>query len=111
MLERQRILQMSDRRVDHSRRRFLGRISALAGCGLLGCLPSSLRTKTDEEAIQQRTLELLGRYPAFDLHTHPGLSPRRGWSPDYGGDEGVAKTVGEMLAGRLSGGFFSLVPT
>ncbi len=103
---------MSDRRFEHSRRRFLGSLFALASCGLLGCSLRSLRTTTEGEAAQQRTLDLLDRYHAFDLHTHPGVFPLRGGSSpgfSYAGDEGVAKTVSEMLNGHLSGGFFSLV--
>ncbi|MFN8341994.1 MAG: membrane dipeptidase [Cyclobacteriaceae bacterium] len=44
----------------------------------------------------------------FDLHAHPGLFPARGL-PGYGGDNGVAKTIGEMKSGKVTGAFFSLV--
>ena len=44
----------------------------------------------------------------FDLHTHPGRFDQVG-SPDYGGDAGVAKTIGEMSANKLSGAFFGLI--
>ncbi|MEQ8302858.1 MAG: membrane dipeptidase [Cyclobacteriaceae bacterium] len=44
----------------------------------------------------------------FDLHAHPGRFYRRGID-QYPGDEAVAKTVGEMNEGRLSGVFLSFV--
>ncbi len=55
-------------------------------------------------------LATLGAAPAltFDLHLHPGLFVYRG-TPQYGGDAGVLRTLGEMRTGGVSGGFVSLV--
>jgi membrane dipeptidase len=47
-------------------------------------------------------------YLSFDLHCHPGAFLSKG-TKAYPGDAAVLKTVTEMNAGRLSGGFFGLV--
>lgn len=102
---------------DRSRRRFLGRMLALTGCGLMGSFPHPSRatpTGVERPAAprkmgQERALDLLDRHRAFDLHTHPGLFPMKGLSPDYAGDDAVAETVSDMLAGHLHGAFFSLI--
>jgi len=45
---------------------------------------------------------------SFDLHCHPGLFFAKG-QEGYAVDAGIAKTLGEMKIGNLSGAFFSLV--
>jgi membrane dipeptidase len=45
---------------------------------------------------------------SFDLHCHPGLFFAKG-QEGYSVDAGIAKTLGEMKTGNLSGAFFSLV--
>jgi membrane dipeptidase len=52
--------------------------------------------------------DFLKSHPAFDLHCHPGMFPRRG-GESYPGDEASAKTVAEMREGGLAAGFFSIV--
>ncbi len=44
----------------------------------------------------------------FDLHCHPGQFIAKGLE-GYSLDTGIAKTLGEMKSGNLSGAFFSLV--
>jgi len=47
-------------------------------------------------------------FPAFDLHAHPGAFFYKG-TPQYAGDEAMAKVVAAMNSSRLTGAFFSLV--
>lgn len=49
-----------------------------------------------------------GELLTFDLHSHPGAFFSKG-SPEFAGDAAIAKTIGEMKSGKLSGAFFSLV--
>lgn len=54
------------------------------------------------------TASFLRKYPAFDLHCHPGAFPSRG-TPDYVGDQAFAKTTSDMRAAGLTAAFFSIV--
>lgn len=75
-----------------TRRRFLAQsATALAGAW---CLPSF-------EAFAQTGII------HFDLHSHPGMFLAKGMRD--GTDAAVAKTIGEMNQGGLTGAFFSLV--
>src|SRR5579883_2304388 len=53
-------------------------------------------------------IDFLKRHPAIDLHSHPGMFPRRG-AAEYEGDHAFAKTAAEMRDGALTAAFFALV--
>lgn len=55
------------------------------------------------------TTKLLNEFPAFDLHSHPGLFAARGQATGYPGDAAVAQTINGMVEGQLSGAFFATV--
>ncbi|HMJ70470.1 MAG TPA: membrane dipeptidase [Cyclobacteriaceae bacterium] len=76
-----------------TRRRFLAQsASALAGAYWL----------QSSDAFGQSS-----SYLHFDLHSHPGMFLTKGVADNV--DAAVAKTIGEMNKGRLTGAFFSLV--
>src|SRR4051794_17964876 len=77
----------------NSRRTFLAQsAAALAGAYF-----------AQSQAFAQST----SSYTYFDLHTHPGMFLAKDAAP--GIDEAVAKTIGEMNQGGLTGAFFSMV--
>jgi len=76
------------------RRTFSRRLTAIAGGMVLGA--------------EFLDAHFLSPDFSFDLHAHPGLLVRRG-TPEYGGDDGVLKTIESMNAAHLTGAFFSLV--
>jgi membrane dipeptidase len=78
-----------------SRRIFLQRAGVIAGGTALFELPSF-----GEVAAPN--------FLSFDLHCHPGQFFAKGLE-GYSVDAGIAKTLGEMKTGNLSGAFFALV--
>ena len=98
---------MVTRNTDLSRRQFVGNVSAAAGSILCG-YPQILLAQAADPAERQRALNLLEAQPSFDLHCHPGGFFSKGL-PSFLGPEAVVRTVDEMLAGRLWGGFFAFV--
>jgi len=81
-----------------SRRAFV-RDSLLASAGLV-LLPLTVGAAgAPREATETLT---------FDMHLHPGAFFFKG-APQYAGDEAVMKTLREMRAGGVDGGFMSVV--
>ena len=79
-----------------SRRIFLQRAAALTAGAALFEFPLSGKETASSDLL------------SFDLHCHPGLFFAKGVE-GYSVDAGIAKTLGEMKRGNLSGAFFSLV--
>jgi membrane dipeptidase len=71
----------------------------------LGIFPAAVGSLLGQRT---ETTSFLSRYPAFDLHCHPGAFHRRG-TPDYVGDQAFKKTTSDMRAGGLTAAFFSIV--
>ncbi len=90
-----------------SRRRFLRNVSVAAGA-ITYAGPRLLLAEEVGSTERQRALSLLENEPSFDLHCHPGGFYSKGL-PSFLGPEAVVRTVDEMLAGRLWGGFFAIV--
>ena len=90
-----------------SRRRFLRDVGVAAGA-LTYAGPQALLAQEIGSTERQRALILLESEPSFDLHCHPGGFNSKGL-PSFLGPEAVVRTVDEMVAGRLWGGFFAIV--
>ena len=86
-----------------SRRNFSQSLALSLAAGMSG---TSSFAQSGKAAV---TTKLLNDFPAFDLHSHPGLFAARGQATGYPGDAAVAKTINGMVEGQLSGAFFATV--
>jgi membrane dipeptidase len=86
-----------------SRRKFSQSLALSLTAGMSGI--TSLAQNSNTTA----STKLLNDFPAFDLHSHPGLFGARGQTSGYPGDAAVAKTINGMVEGQLSGAFFATV--
>jgi membrane dipeptidase len=89
----------------HSRRTFVrGSLAAVASATLLPLVAGASRAHAASGPSLMPSADAL----TFDMHLHPGAFFYKG-APQYAGDNFVMKTLAEMRAGGMHGGFMSVV--
>ncbi|MBI3791017.1 MAG: membrane dipeptidase [Gemmatimonadetes bacterium] len=94
------------------RRRFLqDSMLAAAGLALVPSARDGRQGVRPDDAPRDGVLHDAARHDGavtFDLHTHPGAFFRKG-TPEFTGDSAIARSIGSMRSGKLTGAFFSVV--